>query len=67
MTLTFITKFSNITYEYYLKHSKSLLEYRLIEKLARNPKHTIASDRILSQPLIREYSNVDTVEYQDLL
>ena len=54
MTLIFITKFNNITYDYYLKHSKSLLEWILIEKLARNPKHTIAFDRILSHPLIRE-------------
>ena len=65
MTLTFITSFNNITYEYYLKQPKSMLEGRLIEKLARNPKLIKAIDRTLSHPLIREYSNVDTLENQD--
>ena len=44
MNFTFITNFNNITYEYYLKQPKSILEWRLIEKLSRNPnpkKHLI--------------------------
>ena len=61
MTLTFITNFNNITYEYYLKQPKSMLEWRLIGKLARNPKLIKAIDRNLSRPLVREYSDVDTV------
>ena len=57
--------FKNITYEYYLKQSKSMLEWRMNEKLARNPKLIKAFDRTLSHPLIREYSNVENqdVEY----
>ena len=62
MTLTFITNFNNIAYEYYLKQPKSMLEWRLIEKLARNPKLIKAFDRTLSHPVIREYSNVNAVE-----
>ena len=65
MTLTFITYLLNITYEYYLKQPKSMLEWRLIEKLAKNPKLIKAFDRVLSHPLIREYSHVDTVEKED--
>ena len=65
MTLTFLTNFKNITYEYFLKQPKSMIEWRLIEKLGRNPKLIKAIDRTLSNPLIREYSNVDTVENQD--
>ena len=38
LILTFITNFNNITYEYYLKQPKSMLEWRLIEKSARYPK-----------------------------
>ena len=65
MTLTFMTNFNNITYEYHLKEPKSLLEWRLSEKLTRNPQLIKAFDRTLSHPLIREYSNVDTLENQD--
>ena len=38
MNFTFKTNHNNITYEYYLKQRKSMLEWRLIEKLARNLK-----------------------------
>ena len=66
MTSTFITNINNITDEYYLKQAKSMLEWRLIENLARKPQLIKAFDRILSHPLFREYSNVDPVENQDL-
>ena len=42
-----------------------MLEWRLIEKLARNPMLLKAFGRTLSHPLIQEYSNVDPVENQD--
>ena len=38
MTSTLITNFNNITYEYYLKWPKPMLEWRLYEKLAGNAK-----------------------------
>ena len=65
MTLTFITNFNNTTYEYYLKQPKSMLEWRLIEKLARNFYLKKTFDRTPSHPLIREYSNVDTLKNED--
>ena len=65
MTLTFITNFNNITNQYYLKQPQPMLEWRLFGKLARKPKLIKAFDRTLSNPLIREYSNVDTLETQD--
>ena len=40
-----------------------MLDWRLIEKLARNPKLIKAFDRTLSHPLTREYSNVSTLEF----
>ena len=43
-----------------------MLEWRLIEKLARKLKLIKAFDRTLSHPPIREFSNVDTLENQDL-
>ena len=38
MTLIFITNFKKITYEYFHKQPKLKLEWRIIEKLAGNPK-----------------------------
>ena len=59
-TFTFITNFNNTTYEYYLKQPNwMMLEWRIIENLARNSKLIKAFDRILSHPLIRKYSNVN--------
>ena len=63
LNFTFITDFDNKTYEFCLKQPKSMLECRLIENLARNPKLINAFDRTLSHPLIREYCDVDPVEY----
>ena len=62
MNFTFITNLNKITNEYYLKQSKSMLQWRIIEKLAKNPKLIKAFDKIHSHPLIREYSYFDQVE-----
>ena len=62
MNFTFITIFKKITYKYYLKTAKSRLEWRLTEKLSRNPEFIKAFDRTLSHPLIRESSFIDHVE-----
>ena len=48
-----------------ISQPKSMLEWRLNEKLARNPKLIKAFDRTLSHTLICEFSNVDTLEKQD--
>ena len=55
MSFSFISNLKNITYETYLKQPKSMLEWTLIEKLARNPKFLNAFDRTLSHPLIQEF------------
>ena len=34
MHFAFITKFNNMTYENYLKHSESMLGWKLIEKIS---------------------------------
>ena len=41
-----------------------MLEWRLIEKLVGNLKLVKTFDRILSDPVIREYCNVDPLENQ---
>ena len=64
MTLTFVTNLDIKTYEYYLKQPKSMLEWRLIQKLKRNPKLIKAFDRTLSPPLFRDCSNIDPQENQ---
>ena len=66
MSFTFRTNFKNITYEYYLIQSKSLLEWKLNEKRAKIPKLINAFDRTHSHPLIREISNVDPILIQIL-
>ena len=59
MNFTFITNFNKIPYEYYLKQPKSILEWRLIENIARNPKLLKAFHRTLSHPLFPKYSHTD--------
>ena len=66
MSFTFIINANKTTYEYYLEEPKSMLEWILIEKLARNPNLINAIDRTLSHPLIREYCDVDPVGSQIL-
>ena len=63
-SFTFITNLNNITHEDYLKQPKSMLEWRLIEKLDRNFRAIKAFDRTLSHPLIREFFDVDPLEKQ---
>ena len=58
MNITFITYYKNMTYEYYPKQSKSMLEWKLNEKLARNTELKRAFNRNTSHPLIRKYDNV---------
>ena len=62
--LTFRTNLINMTCESYLKQPKSMLDWRLIEKLARNPNLIKAFVRNISHPLIREYCLLDPVENQ---
>ena len=66
MNLTSITNPNNMTYEYYLKQPKSMLEWRLIEKLSRNLNLIKAFDRTHSDPLTREKCQIDPAEKQNL-
>ena len=38
MKFSFITKFNNMTYKYYLKQPKSMLEWKVVEHLSRNTR-----------------------------
>ena len=38
MSITFTAKFCNMTFEHYLEQPKCMLEWRLIEKLYKNPE-----------------------------
>ena len=57
MTITFISDIRNMTYKHYLQQPKSMLEWRLNIRLAKNPEPV----KILgnsSHPLIRKYSHL---------
>ena len=45
-----------MTYDFYLEQSKSMLEWRLNEKLARNPNLNNSPNRFHIHPLIQKYS-----------
>ena len=36
MKITFITNLRNMTYEHYLKQPKRMIEWKIVEKLAKN-------------------------------
>ena len=55
MNVIFITDHRIITYEFYLRQPKSMLEWKLIEKLARNPNLKKLFNGSYSHPLVREY------------
>ena len=40
---TFITKFNNMTFKYYLKQPKWMIEGKLFEKLAKKPNAYVRS------------------------
>ena len=54
MNITFISDLRNITYEQYLKQPKSMLEWKLNEKLSGNPE-LIKTLKNISHTLIRKY------------
>ena len=62
MKITFITNFKNMTFKYFLSQLKSMLEWKLIEKLAKNPMLMSEVDRTIYHPLTHAYSPI-----QDLL
>ena len=68
MNIVFITDLRNITYEYYLKIPKPMIEWTLIKKLATNPKLIEAFNINSYQPLIQKYRHIiDNRENQDLI
>ena len=67
MKISFIALLRNMTYEHYLQRPKSILEWTLIKKLARNPS-LIKKFTNSSHPLVRKYKNMfpdDEGEDQD--
>ena len=58
MNFTLTTIFNKKTYEYYLKQSKSMLEWRIFDKLPRYPKLIKAFDENMSHPLICNCSHI---------
>ena len=47
-----------MTYIHYLNQPKSMLEWKLKEKLARNPRRINSLNRFDNHPLIRKYSHI---------
>ena len=47
-----------MTYDFYLKQQKSMLEWRLNKKLARNPNPIKSLDRLHIHPLIQKCSYI---------
>ena len=67
MKTTFISDFRNWTCRHYLIQPKSMIEWKLNEKLSRNPE-LIKTFRNISHPLIRKYKYVfPPEENQDLI
>ena len=65
MEIVFISIFRNMTYEYYLKMPKSMLEWSLIKKLAINPNLIKAFNINMNLPLITKYRHIiDNIEIQ---
>ena len=58
MNITFITKFNNMTYKDYLKQRKSMLKWKLFEKLARNPRLITEIDKTIYHPLTHAYGPI---------
>ena len=58
MSFAFITKFNNMTYEYYLKQPKSMLEWKIIEEVARNLRLMFEIDRTIYHPLTHAYGPI---------
>ena len=54
----FITKFNNMAYKFCLKQPKPMLDWKLIEKLARNPGLTSEIDRTIYHPLTHAYAPI---------
>ena len=54
MKITFITNLRNMTYKHYLNQPKSMIEWKLNEKLSRNPE-LIKTLRNIFHPLIKKY------------
>ena len=53
-----------MTYECYLNQPKSMLEWKLIEKLDKNPKLIrVSNHQYSSHPLLREYCHIDRDEF----
>ena len=56
--ISFNSHLRNMTYEYYLKQTKSMCELKMNEIVARNPKIINCLNRNSLHTLIRKYSNI---------
>ena len=62
MRIGFINSIRDMTYDYYLKQSKSMCEIKLNEIIAKNPKLINSFKKNTSHCLIRKCSNVSQAE-----
>ena len=62
MSFSFKTKFNNMTYKYYLKQPKSMLEWEVFEKTAKNPMLISEIDRTIYHPLTHAYEPIHDEE-----
>ena len=66
MNMTFITDYTYITYEYYIKQPKHMVEWELNKKLCTHLELIRAFDRNSHHPLIRKYGHIDNEVIDDI-
>ena len=66
MKITFISDLRIMTYEHYLNQPKSMIEWKLNEKLSRTPE-LIKTFRNISHPLIRKNKYMFPLEENQVL
>ena len=55
MNITFISDLRNMTYQHYISQPKSMLDWKLNEKISTRNPELIKTLRNISHPLIRKY------------
>ena len=61
MNITFITMFNKMTFKSYLEQPEPMPEWKLIEKLAKNPLLMSEIDRTIYHPLTHAYGPLQDV------
>ena len=57
MGITFSSSFRDMTYDYYLKQQLPMIEIRLNQILAKNPRLIYRLSRFLGNPYVRKFTN----------